>query len=370
MDYLNWTTTHQPINITTTPTSLNNNLSNNATKSSIPLITRAIIEKLITYSIISALTITTNGLLIILIVMHRTLHNVSNTMITSMSAAAICYSLTYLLPRWALYEILQLRKNVAACTLLPLIGILFILILNSHICLVSFDRYVSVTRPFGYNRRATPRLAAALIAIVWLLPMLAIFIPLVTFLKFSGHECVQLRPLDYIEHRVYLILLFTVLFFIPLVVLVFVYGRILIIVNDHTRRQQYFHSGPSSTPTHAILRNIKALRSMAIIVGVFILFWLPYVITFLSLYLSTTITRLQATVVRICQYFAFSYPAVSPLIYISFTADLRNHVLKYFRFRDIKREHCITIDSTLRRYSDYTMSVVTNSQVKLTKSNK
>ena len=354
-----------------TPPSWNNNLSNNATTPEVPnTIARAVIEKLITYSIISATTIATNGLLIILIAMHRTLHNVSNAMITSMSVAAICYSLTYLLPRWALYEILHLRYNPAACTLLPLIGILFILILNSHICLVSFDRYVSITHPFGYNRHATPRLVAALIAIVWLLPMFAIFIPLVTFLKFSNTKCVQLRPLDFLSHQVYLILLFTILFFIPLIVLVFVYGRILIIVNDHTRRQQYFHQRQSSTPTHAIIRNIKALRSMAIIVGVFIIFWLPYVITFLSLYLSATITWVQGMVVRICQYFAFSYPAVSPLIYISFTADLRNHVLKYFRFGNIKREHCITIDSTLRPYSEYNMPVVANSPVKLIKSSK
>ncbi|EDV20596.1 uncharacterized protein TRIADDRAFT_61025 [Trichoplax adhaerens] len=336
-------------------TTCNNTL--NATPTIAATIPPAIVEKLITYSIISALTITTNGLLILLIALHRSLHHVSNAMIASMAVAAICYSLTYLMPRWALYEILNLRRNAAACTLLPMNGILFILILNSHICLVSFDRYVSVTHPFSYNRRATPRLAAIFIAIVWFLPILAIFIPLVSFLKFSSHRCVQLRPTDVVEHRVYLILLFTVLFFIPLIVLVFVYGRILIIVNDHTRRQQYFQNGPSSTPTHAIIRNIKALRSMAIIVGVFILFWMPYVITFLSLYLSTRITHLQATVVRISQYFAFSYPAVCPLIYVFFTADLRSHVLKYFRFGDIKREHCITLDSTLRRYSDLNLNM-------------
>ncbi|EDV20597.1 Trace amine-associated receptor 7g [Trichoplax sp. H2] len=300
-------------------------MSNITNQTEIPFET---VQSTIVYGVITGLTILTNIFMLALIVSERKLHTMSNWIMASMFCAGIIFGLLYLLPRWVLYY-QWVKQDPIACTVLPLTGIGLIVNLNLHLTLVSLDRYFCVIFPFKYEMRKTRLIAMSSVAAVWLLSIFSAYLPLFTILMPPPNTCVKFRPANPVHHA-YLITIFSVLFFFPLLVLIVTYTQILFIVNSHTQRDKII-SRRASTPISVIKRNIRAIKHMAIMIGIFILFWLPYVVVFLMLYSSKFVTPTTAQVIRSLQYLAFSYPAMNPLLYGYFTASLRREIEKRVR---------------------------------------
>ena len=319
------------------------NISNvSANSSRIPFETT---QAAIVYSFIVGLTILTNVSMLSLIIAVRKLHTMSNWIMASMFCTGIIFAVFYLLPRWVLYYQWVVKEPIV-CTVLPLTGIGVIVNLNLHLTLVSLDRYFCVIFPFKYEMRKTRVIARSSVAAVWFLSVLGAYLPLFTFLPPPYKRCTTLQPANRV-HYVYLLTIFSVLFFFPLLVLIVTYTQILVIVNSHTQRDKII-SRRASTPLSVIKRNIRAIKHMAIMIGIFILFWLPYVIIFLVLYSYKSVPKSTAQVIRSLQYLAFSYPAINPLLYGYFTASLRREIEKRVRATWLGNKLCNRLGATKR----------------------
>ncbi|EDV27336.1 Trace amine-associated receptor 7e [Trichoplax sp. H2] len=286
------------------------------------LLSNGIAQSIIVYGVISGLTILTNISLLGLIISERKLHTTSNWIMASMFFTGIIFGLFYLLPRWTLYY-QWLYKDPIACTVLPLTGIGLIINLNLHLTLVSLDRYLCVMFPIRYKIRKTCLIVMLSVVAVWLLSILSAYLPLVTILIPLPDRCAELTSSNPL-HQAYLILIFSVLFFFPLLVLIVTYTQILFIVNNHQRNKIMHQRG--STPISLIKRNIRAIKCMAIMIGIFILFWLPYIVSLFMFFFPGLVTSTAQESVRNLQYLAFSYPAINPLVYAYVTASLRREI--------------------------------------------
>lgn len=286
------------------------------------------VQASIVFSFIVGLTVITNAGMLGLIIAVRKLHTMSNWIMASMFCSGIIFAVLYLLPRWVLYY-QGVSEDPIACTVLPFTGIGLIVNLNLHLTLVSLDRYFCVMFPFKYEMKKTRVIAMSSVAACWLISILGAYLPLFTILIVDPNKCIGLQTANPV-HYAYLLTIFSVLFFFPLLVLIVTYTQILLIVNSHTQRDKII-SRRASTPLSVIKRNIRAIKYMAIMIGIFIIFWLPYVILFLLLNSYEKVPIATAQIIRSFQYLAFSYPAINPLLYGYFTASLRREIEKRIR---------------------------------------
>ncbi|XP_022243497.1 alpha-2C adrenergic receptor-like [Limulus polyphemus] len=115
----------------------------------------------------------------------------------------------------------------------------------NNLCLISLDRYWSVTHAVEYLKKRTPTRAIAMICFVWLLSALISLPPLVGWKKSD-------RPTDYPECKVseeigYVLYSALGSFYIPAAVMVFVYIRIFFAARSRARRHVKKKTQPEVT---------------------------------------------------------------------------------------------------------------------------
>ncbi|CAF1007653.1 unnamed protein product [Adineta steineri] len=163
-----------------------------------------------------------------------------------------------------------------------------------HLVAVSFDRYVAIENPLKYKQKMTKRMIFIIIGCIWLISVLLSYGPvllgLYSHIKIDrqspqSDEC-GMRP-----NRLYSIISSSTSFYIPLIIILFLYGRIFITARKHSHELQKLesiikrlHSDEKFVIENTKWnRNIKAIRTLGIVVGVFIACWLPFFIMYLGL---------------------------------------------------------------------------------------
>ena len=103
-----------------------------------------------------------------------------------------------------------------------------------NLCVISLDRYMAITRPVWYALHRTPCMAAIAIAVTWALSFL-LSIPAYLFVGGFDESDIGLCELNI--SPVFGIISSMVSFYIPCVIVLIVYQRILIAARHHTRRR-------------------------------------------------------------------------------------------------------------------------------------
>uniref|UniRef100_A0A915DHX8 G-protein coupled receptors family 1 profile domain-containing protein n=1 Tax=Ditylenchus dipsaci TaxID=166011 RepID=A0A915DHX8_9BILA len=155
-----------------------------------------------------------------------------NWLIVSLALADLLVGLL-IMPLTMIYEIVGswVLGNLL-CELWLALDVLFVTASILHICIISLDRYWSVTQPLTYPTKRTPFLMCVMIGVAWLLSLLICFPPL---LGWKPHrktgECAVSQDLGYV--------LYSSLgsFYIPVGILVMVYWRIFVITKHHSRQR-------------------------------------------------------------------------------------------------------------------------------------
>uniref|UniRef100_A0A3Q2ZBL0 Beta-1 adrenergic receptor n=1 Tax=Hippocampus comes TaxID=109280 RepID=A0A3Q2ZBL0_HIPCM len=160
------------------------------------------------------------------------------------------------------------------------------------LCVIAVDRYVAITAPFRYQSLLTRARAKAAVCAVWGVSGLVSFLPILThWSRDSAHAACYEDPAccDFVTNRAYAVSSSVVSFYLPLVVMAFVYARVYREAKQQLRKidrcegRFHIHAGgarcgrkPPPPPRSAALREHKALKTLGIIMGTFTLCWLPF----------------------------------------------------------------------------------------------
>ncbi|XP_074641348.1 alpha-2 adrenergic receptor-like [Tubulanus polymorphus] len=175
-----------------------------------------------------------NALVCVAIAKDRQLKAVQNWFIASLAAADLLVGLLImpftlaneLMGYWVFGNILcdlWLASDVLLCTASIL-----------NLCMISLDRYWSITQAIKYVRKRTPKRAAIMIATVWLLSAIICLPPLIGWKQQRENK---LYPKCFISEDVGYVIYSTMgSFYIPLMLMVVVYFRIYLAARERALR--------------------------------------------------------------------------------------------------------------------------------------
>ncbi|KAI5620149.1 5-hydroxytryptamine receptor 4-like [Silurus asotus] len=156
-----------------------------------------------------------------------------------------------------------------------------------HLSCIAFDRYYAVCNPLVYSFKMSRSRVSLLIVICWAVPLLISFGPILLGLHELGLDvplpenvCVLL------VNRVYAIIASLVAFYLPMATMLFAYWKIYKAAKRQAMQISALESqmaagmGKNSSKKlkhrNYLRREKKAAKTLGIIMGVFILFWLPF----------------------------------------------------------------------------------------------
>ncbi|XP_066991097.2 dopamine receptor 2 [Anabrus simplex] len=174
----------------------------------------------------SVATVFGNMLVILAVARERYLHTATNYFVTSL-AVADCLVGLVVMPFSAIYEVMEHTWFFGAdwCDVWRSLDVLFSTASILNLCVISLDRYWAITDPFSYPSRMTTKRAAALIAAVWVCSG-AISFPAIAWWRAVRDQEVPAYKCPFTENLGYLIFSSTISFYLPLFVMVFTYYRI------------------------------------------------------------------------------------------------------------------------------------------------
>ena len=278
--------------------------------------------------VVAILTIFNNFILLSVILLHRNLWKSTNVIITSMSVAAVLWASLYLIPRFVRKDV-RFDYNPTFCTLLPQFFVLFDVAVCLHLCLISYEKYYAILFPFRYIEEATIRSSLIAVGIAWFISFIAAVTPFWSHRQFLDGICVVRNIYARKAELAYYLVIYIVVFFLPLISMLVVYGHIFIIANRHVKKCNF---GPISTgrqhvSKRTILRNVRAARYMAVVVCVFTVMCLPYHIFFLVYFFQVPPSSVDYMEGLRC--LSFSYMFINPVMYGYLNPDIRKAFVKH-----------------------------------------
>ena len=213
-----------------------------------------------------------------------------------------------------------------------------------NLCVISLDRYVHIRDPLHYESWMTTRKTVILIATVWILSVLISFVP--THLGWhespsglnSSTTDTELCIFDL--NPVYAVVSSSISFYIPCIVMVSIYVRLYVYARRHARTirkthtAERFHStnGGSTRGSYKVSDH-KAAVTLGIIMGVFLLCWVPFfIVNPIAAFCSTCIPKLVFQILTWCGYVN---SCLNPIIYSIFNTEFR------YAFRRILFPKCV-----------------------------
>ncbi|KAG5264110.1 hypothetical protein AALO_G00272240 [Alosa alosa] len=172
-----------------------------------------------------------------------------------------------------------------------------------NLCVISVDRYWAISSPFRYERKMTQRVAFVMISLTWTLSVLISFIPIQLNWHKASVEIIgpnnttMEEPVeencDSSLNREYAISSSLISFYIPVAIMIVTYTRIYRIAQIQIRRIASLERAAEhaqscrtnrlecqhhNTLKTSINRETKVLKTLSVIMGVFVCCWLPFFI--------------------------------------------------------------------------------------------
>ncbi|XP_064163826.1 alpha-2B adrenergic receptor-like [Anguilla rostrata] len=181
-------------------------------------------------------TIFGNILVIIAVLTSRLLRGPQNLFLVSLAAADILVA-TLIIPFSLANELMGYWYFRSVwCEIYLALDVLFCTSSIVHLCAISLDRYLSVSRAVRYSVQRTPGRIKAAILVVWLISAVISFPPLLSVNKSPGGAELGAGPQCQLNSERWYILYSTIgSFFAPCLIMILVYVRIYQIAKRHTR---------------------------------------------------------------------------------------------------------------------------------------
>ncbi|KAG7471280.1 hypothetical protein MATL_G00122720 [Megalops atlanticus] len=288
--------------------------------------------------IIAVLSIAGNVLVCLAVATNATLKNATNYFLVSLAVADIlvgCLAIPF-----AITISIGIKSDFYGCLFLAC----FVLVLTQSsifsLLAVAVDRYLAVNIPLRYKEIVTGRRAREIIALLWILSLAIGLIPFLGWNEKQSAHCVhgnesgarnascQLQC--YFESVVDMHYMVYVNFFgcvlPPLLIMLVIYAKIFAVARQQLHRIKQKHldgGGGAGGGSHSLLqREIRAAKSLSIIVGLFALCWLPvHVLNCLTLFYGRL--HKPPSVMYLAIVLSHANSVVNPIIYAYRIQDFR-----------------------------------------------
>ncbi|XP_058802596.1 5-hydroxytryptamine receptor 1D-like isoform X1 [Phymastichus coffea] len=193
------------------------------------------------FSVLIIITILGNTLIIAAVVTTKRLRSVTNYFVSSLATADLLVGLAVMPPA----VFLQLNGGTwelgqALCRCWISLDVLLCTASILSLCAISIDRYLAVTKPLTYSRRRrSKRLAGLMIIAVWVVAGGITSPPLFGLFPRARNSIETEKECSYNMDSSYVIFSAMGSFFLPLLVMLYVYGRIFWVI---AKRHRSFES--------------------------------------------------------------------------------------------------------------------------------
>ncbi|XP_077017532.1 alpha-1D adrenergic receptor [Tamandua tetradactyla] len=311
------------------------------------------------------LTAVAGNLLVILsVACNRHLQTVTNYFIVNLAVADLLLSTT-VLPFSATMEVLGFWAfGRAFCDVWAAVDVLCCTASILSLCTISVDRYVGVRHSLKYPAIMTERKAAAILALLWAVALVVSVGPL---LGWKEPVPPDERFCGITEEAGYAVFSSVCSFYLPMAIIVVMYCRVYVVARSTTRsleagvkrergkasdvvlRIHCRGAGPTTHGAHAarsakghnfrsslsvrllkFSREKKAAKTLAIVVGVFVLCWFPF---FFVLPLGSLFPQLKPSesVFKVIFWLGYFNSCVNPLIYPCSSREFKRAFLRLLR---------------------------------------
>ncbi|XP_029949192.1 5-hydroxytryptamine receptor 4 [Salarias fasciatus] len=156
-----------------------------------------------------------------------------------------------------------------------------------HLSCIAYDRYYAVCNPLLYSLKMSNSRVALLIAVCWAVPMFISFGPIMLDLHIAGVDVPIPQDLCvFLVNRVYAVMASLVAFYLPMAIMLVAYWKIFKAAKRQAMQISAMESqmasgvGKDSSKKkkhrNTMKREGKAAKTLGIIMGVFLLFWMPF----------------------------------------------------------------------------------------------
>lgn len=206
-----------------------------------------------------------------------------------------------------------------------------------NLVFISIDRFLAVNHPLRYPTIVTRNRIAFGIAFIWIY---SVTIAAIQSLKWPGYPLfVSLAS-----------------FFVPLIIMVLAYSRIFHVALTHARSIRRVHSDQSMarrTVAENFHRDVKAARTLSIVIGAFVVCWCPFFVATLIFTYCKSSCKVPSEVYSMIKWLHYGNSALNPLIYSCLNANFRA------AFKDVLRR--ISVNRRVRQAHSITTRNVTTS---------
>ncbi|XP_061585914.1 adrenoceptor alpha 1Aa [Cololabis saira] len=301
-----------------------------------------------------------NILVILSVVCHRHLRTVTHYFIVNLAVADLLLSST-VLPFSAIFEILDRWVfGRAFCNVWAAVDVLCCTASIMSLCVISVDRYIGVSYPLRYPSIMTKRRGLFAVAMLWVLSIIISIGPLFGW-KEPAPEDESVCKIT--EEPGYAIFSAVGSFYLPLAIILVMYCRVYVVAHRESQGLREGHKTEKSdseqvilrihrgnttvseddalrTRTHFALRLLKfsrekkAAKTLGIVVGCFVLCWLPF---FLVLPIGSMFPayRPSDTVFKITFWLGYFNSCINPIIYPCSNQEFKK------AFQSLLGVHCL-----------------------------
>ncbi|KAH9416944.1 receptor, partial [Dermatophagoides pteronyssinus] len=298
--------------------------------------------------IICIIVVFGNGLTMLSICKERYLRTVTNYFVASL-AFADCLVGSIVMPFSVVHEVMNKWWIFGQdwCDLWHSFDVLASSASILNLCVISLDRYWAITDPITYPSRMTPRKAFIFILSLWLCSALISF-PAIVWWRAVAKQPIEPYRCNFTDDVGYLVFSSIISFYGPLTIMVFTYYRIYVVACEQNRslksgvkqiemscigfgggggghfNEQQIHSMNKNAKNSSQTSKRKAAKTLGIVMGVFILCWLPFFVTNILMGICPNICIMKPDLVfSIVTWLGWLNSAMNPIIYACWSKDFR-----------------------------------------------
>ncbi|KAL1490874.1 hypothetical protein ABEB36_011557 [Hypothenemus hampei] len=306
-----------------------------------------------------------NLLVIVSVMRHRKLRVITNYYVISLALADMLVAMLAMSFNASVQIFGRWLFSYTLCDVWNSFDVYFSTVSILHLCDISIDRYYAICKPLKYPVHMTKQVVAMMLVNSWVSPAFLSFLPI--FLGWYTTDDHQRsrgnNPSEckFVVNQTYAVISSGISFWIPGSIMIYMYSQIfkeanrqekemfnrhgaaILLQANNTNGDMLSNSGGSSktltlheinnqdhlhhTPTRErsisrMKREHKAARTLGIIMGIFILCWLPFFLWYDSVAFCHT-CNCPDLVVAILFWIGYFNSTLNPVIYAYFNKDFR-----------------------------------------------